>query len=105
MAADSLRKAHFVVSVLSCLSGQQGVAAMPMQPPDGRKVKSAPVGTIAAADRHERPSPSKHAVKSSFKRSHRRTLGYHGRQRKTSMQEFNTIEAALEGLVRLAACY
>jgi hypothetical protein len=32
---DSLRKAHFVRSVLSCRSGQQGVAAMPMEPPEG----------------------------------------------------------------------
>src|SRR4051812_29161586 len=41
---DSLQKAHFVESMLSCLSGQQGVAAMPMEPPEGRKVKSGPVG-------------------------------------------------------------
>jgi type 1 fimbriae regulatory protein FimB len=27
---------------------------MPMQPPDGRKVKSAPVGAVEATDRHER---------------------------------------------------
>ena len=27
---------------------------MPMEPPDGRKVKSGPVGTIEATDRHER---------------------------------------------------
>jgi type 1 fimbriae regulatory protein FimB len=40
--------------MLSCLSGQQGVAAMPMEPPEGRKVKSGPVGTIEATDRHER---------------------------------------------------
>src|SRR3954447_4496541 len=53
-AGHSLRKAPFVVSVLSCLSGQQGVMAMPMEPPEGRKVKSGPVGTIEAADRHER---------------------------------------------------
>src|SRR3954462_9803795 len=40
---DSLRKAHFVESVLSCLSDQQGVVAMPAEPPDRRKVKSGPV--------------------------------------------------------------
>ena len=34
----------FCQSVLSCLSGQQGVAAMPAEPPEGRKVKSGPVG-------------------------------------------------------------
>jgi hypothetical protein len=39
---------------------------MPMQPPDGRKVKSVPVGAVEAADRHERARPSKHAVKSSI---------------------------------------
>src|SRR3954471_19322025 len=49
-----LRKAPFVESVLSCLSGQQGVAAMPMEPPEGRKVKSGPVGAVEATDRHER---------------------------------------------------
>src|SRR3954465_14238311 len=40
--------------MLSCLSGQQGVAAMPMEPPEGRKVKSGPVGAVEATDRHER---------------------------------------------------
>src|SRR5689334_16041037 len=53
-AGHSLQKAHFVVSVLSCLSGQQGIATMPMEPPDGRKVKSGSVDTIEATDRHER---------------------------------------------------
>src|SRR3954447_26014193 len=53
-AGHSLRKAHFVESMLSCLSGQQGVAAMPMEPPEGRKVKSEPVGAVEATDRHER---------------------------------------------------
>jgi type 1 fimbriae regulatory protein FimB len=42
------------MSVLSCLSGQQGVAAMSMEPPEGRKVKSGPVGAVEATDRHER---------------------------------------------------
>src|SRR3954452_5058300 len=40
--------------MLSCLSGQQGVAAMPAEPPEGRKVKSGPVGAVEATDRHER---------------------------------------------------
>src|SRR3954447_12674945 len=40
--------------MLSCLSGQQRVAAMPAPPPEGRKVKSGPVGAGEAADRHER---------------------------------------------------
>ena len=40
--------------MLSCLPGQQGVAAMPMEPPEGRKVKSGPVGAVEATDRHER---------------------------------------------------
>jgi site-specific recombinase XerD len=40
--------------MLSCLSGQQGVAAMPMEPPEGRKVKSGPVSAVEATDRHER---------------------------------------------------
>src|SRR5215218_24838 len=53
-ACNSLPNAHFVESVLSCLSGQQGVAAMPVEPPEGRKVKSGPVGAIEATDRHER---------------------------------------------------
>src|SRR5690349_18948707 len=53
-AGHSLQKAHFVVSVLSCLSGQQGIAAMPAEPPEGRKVKSGPVGPIETTDRHER---------------------------------------------------
>src|SRR4051795_12108752 len=53
-AGYSLRKAHFVESMLSCLSGQQGVAAMPAEPPNGRKVKSGPVGAVEATDRHER---------------------------------------------------
>src|SRR5215218_7788009 len=53
-ACNSLPNAHFVVSVRSCLSGQQRVAAMPMEPPDGRKVKSGPVGAVEATDRHER---------------------------------------------------
>src|SRR3954466_9122671 len=42
------------MSVRSCLSGQQGVAAMPAEPPEGRKVKSGPVGVVEATDRHER---------------------------------------------------
>ena len=42
------------MSVRSCLPGQQGVAVMPAAPPEGRKVKSGPVGAGAAADRHER---------------------------------------------------
>src|SRR3954471_16592881 len=42
------------MSVLSCLSGQQVVAAMPVEPPEGRKVKSGPVGAVEATDRHER---------------------------------------------------
>src|SRR3954454_18733136 len=53
-AGHSLRKAYFVESVLSCLSGQQGVAAMPVEPPEGRKVKSGPVGAVEATDRHKR---------------------------------------------------
>ena len=53
-APNSLQKAHFVESMLSCLPGQQGVAAMPMEPPEGRKVKSGPVGAVEATDRHER---------------------------------------------------
>src|SRR4051795_12909293 len=53
-AGYSLRKAHFVESMLSCLSGQQGVAAMPAAPPEGRKVMSGPVGAVEATDRHER---------------------------------------------------
>src|SRR5215212_3424727 len=40
--------------MLSCLSGQLGVAAMPVAPPEGRKVKSGPVGAVEATDRHER---------------------------------------------------
>jgi type 1 fimbriae regulatory protein FimB len=40
--------------MLFCLSGQQGVAAMPMQPPEGRKVKSGPAGAVETTDRHER---------------------------------------------------
>src|SRR3954454_9306227 len=42
------------MSVRSCLPGQQGVAAMPAEPPEGRKVKSGPLGAVAATDRHER---------------------------------------------------
>src|SRR3954468_21849836 len=53
-AGYSLRKAHFVESVLSCLSGQQGVVAMPMEPPEGRKVKSGPADAVEATDQHER---------------------------------------------------
>jgi type 1 fimbriae regulatory protein FimB len=53
-AGNSLQKAHFVESVLACPSGQQGVAAMPPKPPDGRKVESGPAGAPSAADRHER---------------------------------------------------
>jgi type 1 fimbriae regulatory protein FimB len=49
-----LQKAHFVVSVLSCLSGQQGVTTMPVQPPEGRKVKSGSADITEATDRHER---------------------------------------------------
>jgi integrase len=52
---NSLRKAHFVKSVLPSISGQQGVAAMPAGEPNGRKVKSAPAGVAdTAADGHER---------------------------------------------------
>src|SRR3954451_5342422 len=40
--------------MLFCLSGQQGVAAMPAKPPEGRKVKSGSVGAVEATDRHER---------------------------------------------------
>src|SRR3954468_23791166 len=40
--------------MLSCLSGQQGVAAMPVEPPEGRKVKSGPADAVEATDRHER---------------------------------------------------
>ena len=50
----SLQKAHFVGSVLSCLSGQQGVVGMPAAPPEGRKVKSGPADAVEATDRHER---------------------------------------------------
>ena len=39
-----LTESAFVMSALPCLSGQQGVAAMPAEPPDGRKVKSGLVG-------------------------------------------------------------
>src|SRR4051794_36884508 len=53
-AGHSLRKAHFVKGALSCPSGQQGVAAMPARPPEGRKVKSKRAGAAAATDRHER---------------------------------------------------
>src|SRR3954449_11930550 len=53
-AGHSLQKAYFVESVLSYLSGQQGVAAMLVEPPKGRKVKSGPVGAVEATDRHER---------------------------------------------------
>ena len=42
------------MSVLSCLPGQQGVAARPAAAPKGRKIKSEPAGAVAAADRHER---------------------------------------------------
>src|SRR3954447_23682179 len=40
--------------MLSCLSGQQGVAAMPAEPPEGRKVKSGPADAVEATDQHER---------------------------------------------------
>src|SRR3954454_402174 len=40
--------------MLSRLSGQQGVAAMPAEPPEGRKVKSESADIIEATDRHER---------------------------------------------------
>src|SRR6476620_9980276 len=40
--------------MLSCLSGHQVVAVMLAEPPDGRKVKSGPVGAVEATDRHER---------------------------------------------------
>src|SRR5690242_12335909 len=53
-AGHSLQKASFVESVLSYLSGQQGGAAMPVEPPDGQKVKSGPADAIEATDRHER---------------------------------------------------
>jgi hypothetical protein len=39
-AANSLQKAHFVECELPGLSGQQGVATRPAEPPEGRKVKS-----------------------------------------------------------------
>ena len=39
---------------------------MPMKPPNGRKVKSGSADITEATDRHERASPSKHAVKSSI---------------------------------------
>ena len=42
------------MSVRSCLPGQQGVAAMPAEPPEGRKVKSGPDGAGVATDRQER---------------------------------------------------
>src|SRR3954451_23033297 len=42
------------MSVRSCLPGQQGIAAMPAEPPEGRKVKSGLVGAVEATDRHER---------------------------------------------------
>src|SRR4051812_40360464 len=53
-AGHFLRKAHFVESVLSCLSGQQGVALMPAEPTNRRKVKSEPAHAVEATDRHER---------------------------------------------------
>src|SRR4051794_33598903 len=53
-AGHSLQKAHFVESVLSCLSGQQGVAAMPAELTEGRKVKSGPADAVEVTDRHER---------------------------------------------------
>src|SRR3954453_16887864 len=53
-AGHFLRKAHFVESVLACLSGQQGVAAMLVEPPEGRKVKSGSGDITEATDRHER---------------------------------------------------
>jgi integrase len=54
-AGNSLRKAHFVKSVLPSTLDQQGFATMPVGSADGRKVKSAPAGpTEAAADAHER---------------------------------------------------
>ncbi len=44
---------------------QQGIAGVPADPPDGRKVKSVPAGVSDAADQHERPkdylSPSEMA--------------------------------------------
>ena len=53
-AENSLRKTHFVESMLSCLLGQQGVMAMPLKPPDGRKVKSGSADITEVTDRHER---------------------------------------------------
>src|SRR4051812_44569965 len=53
-AGHSLQKAHFVESMLPCLSDQQGVAEMPAEPPEGRKVKSGSVDITEATDRHER---------------------------------------------------
>src|SRR4051794_4510694 len=53
-AGHSLQKAQFVESVLSYLAGQQGVAAMLVEPPRGRKDKSGPGGAVEAPDRHER---------------------------------------------------
>src|SRR4051812_16518378 len=51
---DSLRKAQNVRSAPSAHMARCGVTAMTAEPPEGRKVKSGPVGTIEAADRHER---------------------------------------------------
>jgi hypothetical protein len=50
----TLYRTHSVKDVLSCSSDQQGIAAMPPEPPDGRKVKSGPAAAPTAADRHER---------------------------------------------------
>ena len=47
-AANYLQKAYFVESALPCLSGQQGLAAMPVEPPEGRKVKSGPADAVEA---------------------------------------------------------
>src|SRR5207253_793455 len=51
---DSLPKAHFVESERPGLQGWPRVAAMPAESPEGRKVKSGPVGAVEATDRHER---------------------------------------------------
>ena len=47
-AANSLQKAHSVKSMLFCLSGQQGIAAMPAEPAERRKVKSGLADAVQA---------------------------------------------------------
>ena len=53
-AANSLQKAHSVKCERPGFQGWPGVTAMPAEPPEGRKVKSGPVGAVEATDRHER---------------------------------------------------